>query len=68
MATDEEIITQLLANAELLMAAHHRLDAATLAHGLPAESTVIVGSEALAAAKDIQAANLRQQELLALVD
>jgi hypothetical protein len=64
MTTDDNLFTQLRQANDRIESAVARLEAANVAQGLPADSFVIRGEDALSAANEIQAANRRQSEII----
>ena len=64
MTTDDDLLAELLQAAERAAAGIARLEAANVAQGLPADSVVISGEEAVAAALEVRAANQRQSEII----
>jgi hypothetical protein len=63
--TIDDLVTELRLTAERAQAGIARIEAANLAQGLPANSSVIRGEVAIAAALDVQEANRRQGEIIA---
>jgi hypothetical protein len=62
--TTDDLVAELRMSAERAAAGIARIEAANVARGLPADSPVILGEEALAAALEVQAANQRQSEII----
>jgi hypothetical protein len=64
MTTDDDLFAQLGQANDRIEGARARLEAANVAQGLPAESVVISGEDAITAAKELQAAIRWQSEII----
>ena len=64
MTESDDLFAKRQSSNERIIAAMERLDSANIARGLPADSFVIFGDEALAAAEELQAANREQGEII----